>query len=50
MTDVLPEVLADADAQSGHFKQQIEAGRLKDANSVLLSVEAEEYHLHPFLT
>jgi hypothetical protein len=28
----------------------IDASRLKDANSLILSVDAEEYHLHPFLT
>lgn len=46
---VLAEVLASVEAEPGVFEQRIEADHLADANSLLLTANGEEYHLHPFL-
>jgi len=42
------EVLADVDADPGPF-EQLSAYRLEGANSLLLTANEQEYHLHPFL-
>jgi NAD(P)H-dependent FMN reductase len=43
------EVLADVDAEPGPFEQQSDVNHLADANSLLLTANEEEYHLHPLL-
>ena len=47
--DVVPEVLANTDVPTGPFEYRIELNRLRDANSLVASVDGEEYHLYPFL-
>lgn len=43
------EVLADLNAEPGPFEQVSDVHRLADANSLLLTANEQEYHLHPFL-
>jgi hypothetical protein len=48
-TNLLAEVLADLDADTGAFERRTPGHRLAGANSLLLTANEEEYHLHPFL-
>ncbi len=43
------EVLADDDAEPGPFEQRSDAQSLAGADSLLLTANEDEYHLHPFL-
>jgi hypothetical protein len=43
------EVLANRDVEPGRFEQTVEGTYFVNGNSLLLTANDEEYHLHPFL-
>ena len=47
--ELAAEIVAVIDAGPGSFEQSIDASRLADANSLLLTANEEEFHLHALL-
>jgi hypothetical protein len=43
------KLLFDAEVEQGPFEYRIVSDHFEDANSLLLTVNGSEYHLHPFL-